>query len=238
VVLTESLARRAFGADSPIGRQIAGGNGARDTVIGVVRDTRQRQLVTGSADMMFMPFRPQASTPWATIVVGLSAPADVVIPALPAAVAALDPTLPLYDVARVDEAIRAQFADDALLMTMAVLFALLATSVAGVGLAGVLGRMLAERRREFAIRAALGATPRRIVGLLASEALLVLVIGLAAGLAANWWLGRLLTARLFGVPPHDAVSMAAGVVTVSFVTAGCVLPVVRRAARLIRMTSI
>ena len=232
VVLTESLARRVFGSTPAVGKSIREREQPPATVIGVVRDTRQRNLITSSPDMMFLPFRPQATIGFASIVVGLAAPADAVVPGIRRAIADIDPTLPVYDVARVDDAIRRQFADDLLLMHLARTFAALATIVAAIGLAGVLARTLAERRRELGIRVALGATPAGVARVVAKEAAVVLVVGIPLGLAASWGLAGLLTSHLFGVSSTDPLSFAAGILIVLAVMTACAVPSARRASRL------
>jgi ABC-type antimicrobial peptide transport system permease subunit len=231
VVLTESLARRAFGAGSPVGRQLIRRGLPPTTVIGIVRDTRQRHLLAPNPDMVFDPFVPNDATTWVTVVVRLAAPMSIVAPGVRQAVAAVDPTLPLYDVMRVDDAIRAEFADGRLLMLLARVFAALATAVAAIGLAGMLARSIAERRRELGIRVALGATPGGVARLVLAEAGGVLAAGLAIGLAACPALAGLLAAQLYGVGRLDLWSMAAGTLVVALVTTASALLAGRRAGR-------
>ena len=232
VLMTESLARRAFGPGSAVGRSMMHEGRPSATVIGIVRDTRQRRLLGSAPDMIFEPFLPGAGTQWASIVVGLSGTSDAVAPGLRAAVAALDPTLPIHDMQRVDEAIRTQFADDLLMMQLASVFALLATLVASLGLAGMLIRSINERRRELGIRVALGATPAAVVRLVVRELTIVLAIGLALGLVCSFWSTRLLTSQLAGVVSTDALSYGFGVATVAAAFALAGVPAARRASRL------
>ena len=111
-------------------------------------------------------------------------------------------------------------------------FAALALAVAIVGLFGALSRAVAERRHELAIRAAIGASPGRIVRLVLRSALAVTGAGLAAGLLAAAATGRGLAVLLYGVDPYDPATLAAATDAVVLAAlAASALPA-RRAARL------
>ena len=233
VILTDGLARKTFGDAPAVGRRIAMDDKPviYRTVVGVVRDTRQRRL-TDSADMLFEPFGQSIESGWASVLVGLGGSEDTVTQAIRQAVRDVDSTLPVYDVIRLDRAIRRQFADDALVMRLTMVFAALATLLAGVGLYGVLARGVSERRREFSIRTALGAAPASIGALVASEALRVAAAGVAAGLVATYWLTGFLTSRLFGVARLDPAAFAAAITLVLAISLGSALGPARRAARI------
>jgi putative ABC transport system permease protein len=89
--------------------------------------------------------------------------------------------------------------------------------IAAVGLVGVLSYSVSQRARELAIRSALGAVRRDLLGLVLRQGLAITIGGLAAGLLASVWLTRLLSTQLYGVQPHDVFT---------FFTAGAVLLVV------------
>lgn len=236
-ILTESLARRLFDGRPAVGRRLEGsfaGSPTR-TIVGVVADTRQRRLDREQEDTLFEPFGQPFPTGWATMVVGLQSPdagQTGVRAALRQVVTALDPTLPIYDVTTLDVAMRAQLADDLLVMRLTLTFALLATLLAAIGLYGVLARGVGERQQEIGIRTALGARPGAIAGLVTREAASVLAWGLALGLPLCWWLTRFLESRLFDVSRLDAVAFGGAVLLVIAVTMVSALPAARRAARL------
>ena len=234
VIITESLARRVFGQAPAVGRRIVMTfpEGRVRTVVGVVRDTRQRRVTTVSTEMLFEPFGQPFQSGWASVLVGLEGDETPVAAEIRRRVAAIDPTLPIYDVERLDRAFRKQFADDLLVVRLTTVFSILAMVLAAVGLHGVLARTVADRTREFGIRAALGATPGGLAGLVSREAARVLAAGVALGLASGWWLVRFIEARLFGITPLDAASILTAVVLVSVVTLVSSVPAARRAARL------
>ena len=232
-IMTTSLARKAFPAGTAIGRliEVAGEKTPR-TVVGVVRDTRQRGVTKPSTDMLFLPFSRYAKTGWATVVVGLAAPDAVIVPRLRQAIAELDPTLPAYDVMRVDESIRTEFAREALVMRLTLIFGALATLVAAVGLYGVLARAVTERRREFGIRIALGASPSAVAGLVARESSIVLVTGIVIGAGASVLLARYLRSYLYGIDQLDPLSFAGAILIATVMMLVATAPAGWRARRL------
>ena len=234
VIVSESLARRLSDSAPIVGRRIVMTypEGRVRTIVGVVRDTRQRRVATVSTEMLFEPFGQSFATGWASVLVGLSGSSDAVSSEIPRRVAAIDPTLPIYDLERLDRSFRKQFADDILVMQLTVVFSVLAMALAAVGLHGVLARTVADRRREFGIRAALGATPGGLAGLVSREAAAVLIAGAVLGLGTGWWLVRFIEARLFGITPLDPASILFALLLVSVVTLASSLPAARRAARL------
>jgi predicted permease len=116
-------------------------------------------------------------------------------------------------------------------MTILVMFALLALALASVGLYGVLSYGVSQRRRELGVRAALGASRRRLVTLVIGEALAVTSLGLAAGLIGAWAATRLMQGALFGISPLDPVSFAAApIVLVPVAIVSAALPALRAAS--------
>ena len=185
----------------------------------MIRDTRQRQLLNDdSGDIAFEPYRADWRTPWITVVLNATAPAETLWPELRRALTDVVPDVPMFGMMTADEGIRTEFGDDALLSMIALLFAVLALLVAAAGLFSVLTRTVAERRRELGIRAALGATPANIAALITREAATSLVAGVALGALASAWLTRFLASWLFGVSRFDAVSFAMAIVSVAVAT--------------------
>ena len=111
-------------------------------------------------------------------------------------------------------------------------FAFVALAVTGVGLFGVLSYTVAQRTRELALRAALGARRRDLVSLVLRQGLGVAVIGIGAGLAASSWLATFVATLLYGVDPADATTyVSVPLVLLAVATAACIVPALR-AARL------
>jgi putative ABC transport system permease protein len=230
VIINESAARRLFGEAPAAGQRIvlAYPKDAVRLVTGVVSDMRQRRFMQPPEPMLFVPFN--GASDWATIVVGLGERPAAVLPRLRQAVAAVEPRLPIFGVTTLGEAIDTQLAAESLVTRLAMVFAVLATALAAVGLYGVLARAVAERRREFSIRAALGAGPAAMARLVSGDALRVTAMGVVCGLAAITWLTRFLRTYLYGVDLLDPFALAGAVLLLTVVALAATLVPARRAA--------
>jgi predicted permease len=231
-IISVSLAHKLFGQGPVIGRRILleYPAGAARLVVGVVADMRQRRFLEPPQDMLFEPLTPGFAT-WSTVVVGLRRPADAGSAGATAqrVVSAIDATMPIYDTGTLEAEARRQFSTDNLLAALTRVFAALATILAAVGLYGVVARSVAERRREFGIRMALGARPALMARLVARDALGVVLGGAVLGLAASAGLARLIESRLFEVSPWDPVAAGAALALLLGVAVAATQPAVRRA---------
>jgi putative ABC transport system permease protein len=107
----------------------------------------------------------------------------------------------------------------------------LALAIALVGIAGGLARMVSERRHELAIRSALGATPRRALGMVMIDGATITAIGITIGTLATLAAGKILRTLVFGISPHDPATLVAVAVFVGLVSLlACYLPARRAAA--------
>jgi putative ABC transport system permease protein len=232
IILPESIAHRIFGTSDIVGRSVVTSTGIRRPVVGVIRDSRQRQLTSAdAADEVFQPYRPNYKTPFVTVIVSIAAPTIEIWPELRRALADIDPSLTMFDERRGDEGIRMEFGQEILAMRVALVFGILAVMLAAAGLYATLFRSLAERRREYGIRVALGATPTQLVGLVTHEAGAVLLVGVGAGALVSVWLTRFLSSWLYGITPLDGSSFAGAALLVTLVMFLASLPACGRVAR-------
>ena len=149
------------------------------------------------------------------------AEANLIAPAR-AAVAAIDPNLPLNRVETLAEHVRKSIATPRFYMLLLAVFASVALALAAVGIFGVLSYLVTQRTREIGIRVALGAGRRSVVGLIIRQAVLLAVVGIVIGVAGAIGLSRLLQTMLFELSPTDPVSfilVAAGLLFVAIVAA-------------------
>ena len=244
VVLDERLADRFWPGKDAVGRYMlqpkspealtnpTPENLVRFRVVGVVRTVKQYALITpkDAVGTYYFPFAQNVPGGAVLAVQSAAAPASVEAD-LRRVVAALDPRLPLFDVqvmrARIDDSLRARRAT----MALAVGFGILALVLSAVGLYGVLAYLVAQRTREIGIRMALGGSSRAIAGLVLRESLTVVVAGLALGLAAAAWLGRVLATEVFEVRPLDPTSVAAAIVLLMAAALAATAAPARRALR-------
>jgi ABC-type antimicrobial peptide transport system permease subunit len=155
-----------------------------------------------------------------------------VVPALRAAIARVDPAIPLFDVTTIAEHVAFSFFLFELLASMLAGFGLVATALAALGLYGVVALSVAQRTREIGVRVSLGATRRDVLELVIKQAFVLVCVGLGVGLVLALGASRLMASQLVGISPFDATAYATTLVTV-LVTAlvACAVPA-RTAMRL------
>jgi putative ABC transport system permease protein len=229
MVVSESYGRQHFGSANPVGRMMA----LHDTpveIVGVVGDVRYAQVARDAAPAFYVP-RAQSPVRLICLLVkprpGMQAS---VAESLRGAVGALDPEQPVEGLTTVAEIVSQSTADRRFYALATGAFAAVALLLAIAGLFSVVSRAVTERRRELAIRAAVGADRTCLLRLVLTAGLLPVVAGAAAGLAAAGGGSRVLRGFLFEVPPTDTVSYAGAAGLVLCVSlAACLRPAVRAA---------
>jgi putative ABC transport system permease protein len=125
-----------------------------------------------------------------------------------------------------------------LMATLSGAFGFLAGLLATLGLYGVIAYMVARRRNEIGVRIALGADRARVIRLVLSEAVLLLAVGLVAGIVLALWAGRAAATLLFGLQAHDVVSLVAASMLLATITLIASYVPARRAAALDPMAAL
>ncbi len=235
-VISEAMARRHFADDDPLGQRLRIG-GVRDpespwwTIVGVVGSVRSRALDRLPEPEIYVPLaqRPARAV---NLVVRSAGDPTALIAALRTTVASLDPDMPFAQLATLDDVTRASLAPQRFLGTLLGVFAVLALTLATVGVYGVMSFAVGQRVREIGVRVALGAGPGDVLGTVMRRGLALTAGGLALGFVGALAASRALAALLYGVPPTDPATFA-GVIAVLAATAAfaCYWPA-RRAARL------
>ena len=227
-VINRTLARQVWPGGDALGQRILLGGGATDsvwrTVVGIVGDVRHRGLDADPRPEIYLPhaqFPAGTGTALRTLRLVLRTETDParLTGTLRAAVAELDPDIPLADVQTMEEALGAWATERRLTMLLVGGFALLALTLGAVGVYGVMAHLVVQRTREIGIRIALGALPREILGLVLSQGAWLAGLGIVGGLIVALAATRLLAGLLFGVGPTDpatfmATTAALGIVAV------------------------
>ena len=140
----------------------------------------------------------------------------VSIPTLRHDVAGLDPLLPLANINSLATLVDASLAGRRFTLFLLLAFAAIAVALSVIGVYGVLAYLVGQRKREIGLRLAIGASPANVVWLFMREGAVITLIGLGAGLAGAFAVGRWFSTQLFGVTPADPATIA----IVVFVLAG------------------
>ena len=243
VMLSETAARFIHPNRDPIGRPMSYGDidaldiAQMSPVIAVVDDMKYAGLAAPRGGSIYVPWA-RVPTGVSHLVVRTTGDPMALAPAVRDLIRTLNPSLPAPDVRSLEDHVAGSIAERRLRALPAAGFAALALAVAMVGLFGALARAVVERRQELAVRAAVGASPGRLVRLVLRSAVAVTGVGLAVGLPAAAATGRGLASLLYGVGPYDPATFAAvaGVVVLTALAASAIPA--RRAARLDPMVAL
>ena len=211
-IVDDVLARRLWPtASEVVGQRVRFGSGpSRETrtVVGVVRHVSHVEPGTPSLPMAYAPQSQVYQRGMYTVMRTTSAP-QVLVPAARAALAAVDPSVPMYFAETVAARYDAALALPRFTAGLVTAFSTLALLLAGVGIFGVTGYAVAQRTREFGIRLALGAPRAHVGALVLARVAALAAAGLGMGTALGLGLGSLMSGLLFGIEPGDPWTIAA-----------------------------
>jgi predicted permease len=208
VIINESFAKYFFPGQNPIGRRMArsGGENVKfdRTIIGVVKDAKYADLRETTPPVFYTPYGQMPTLSTIYYYVRTSIEPDSLLTSVRAAIAGLDPNLPIRDLRTMQAQLDSRMSSERLLSRLTGIFGGLATLLAAIGLYGVLAYNVARRTREIGIRIALGAKAAHVRGLVVREVAVMLGIGTVVGIAAAVGVSRWLQGVLFNVKPLDA----------------------------------
>jgi predicted permease len=240
VIINDTFARTFFpGVADPVGRRIRSTNDGApwNRVVGVVADVKHYGLERPMRPGVYWPL---AQSPPTTMAVALKTAGDpeAITSAARLAMRELDPELPLFNVLTMDASLRQTLAMRTTYSWMLAVFALTALMLALGGTYGVSSYLVTQRTREIGIRVALGAARADIVRSVLRASVAVAAAGIVAGLAASLGVGQLLESLLFGVNPHDLLTLSASVAVLAATALLANLLPARRAAKVDPMGSL
>jgi putative ABC transport system permease protein len=239
LVINEFFAKRHFPGRSALGKRIHFGLGTTDdtqthwwTIVGVVRDIRERGLLFDMKPAVYVPVT-QADSPqqYSFLVLRTSNDPASVLKAVESAVWSVDSQQPMTQIRTMDQLIEEDVADRTRPMILLGVFAGLALLLACIGVYGVLAYAVAQRTREIGVRMALGARPLDVTRMVLARGMALSAIGLGTGAAIGLSLSSLLRSLLYGVAPSaPGVYLATAALLMLVALAACVIPA-QRASR-------
>jgi putative ABC transport system permease protein len=230
-LLSESLVRREFGAESPIGKRLHVGPTDQPwfTIVGVVGDVKQTSLAIGDADAVYL----STEQTWfaddtLSFVVRAQGDAAQLASAVRQAIWSVDKDQPIVRVITMDKLVAQSAAERRFTLIIFATFAALALLLAAIGIYGVLAGSVTERVREIGVRLALGASPHDVLALVLRQGLRLALIGTACGLVGALVASRALAAMLFGISRLDPATYIGVIALLAGVSAvACAIPAVR-----------
>jgi ABC-type antimicrobial peptide transport system permease subunit len=219
-VINEAAAKKYFPNENPIGQRF-GPNvemSGQLEIVGVLRDAKYDSVREPAPPTMYVPAL-QNRLPNAVFQVRTASDPATAVGGIREVVRRIDPTLPIVDVFTQMEHVERRFEQERLFARAYALFGLLALIVAAVGLFGLMSYSVSRRTNEIGIRMALGAQRGDVLGQIMRESMVLVVAGLAIGLALALGTGRFIATLLFGLAPTDPVTIGLAMMVMLLVAA-------------------
>ena len=235
-VINETMARRYFPDRSPLGQTIVNPHG-KSVVVGVVGDVRNVGLDSEPKKQVYLPMRQSPAAAMALVARTEQDPMALA-GTIRSAVRAVDAEQPIYDMSTMDQVLARAVFLPRLSATLLALFAGAALLLAGLGIYGVLSYAVNQRTREIGLRMALGASRGRTIGMIVQNSVIMLAIGVGAGIAVAMMLARSMGRVLYGISPFDLPAFGVAALVLVGAGLGATLLPARRATRVDPMVAL
>jgi putative ABC transport system permease protein len=239
-VINQSLARRFFGTDNPLGRRFTLGNRAQESIeiVGVVTDAKYRNLRDPAPPTFYLPFFQRPNEWRVTFEVRTLGDPSSLVAALPPLLREIDPGLQVLGSYTMEQMVDESLLRERILAQLAGFFSVSALLLAALGLYGVLAYSVASRTREIGIRLAVGAKRNEVIGLVIKQGLTLVCVGVLIGLSAALAAMRVVKSLLYEVAPTDPTTFVGVTLLLALVALlACWLPA-RRAAKIDPMSAL
>jgi len=206
VIVNRAFARQHLDEDAAVGRKIRFGGPQAPwlTIIGIVEDFKNVGLAAEPEPEAYRPYR-QFPRLASIYVLARSSTSDplTLVPSIRREMATLDNEQPVAEIQTLDQRLNASITQQRFVMSMLVCFAVLALTLAVVGVYGIMSYISQQRSREMAIRMALGAQQKEVIWMIVREGLLLALLGAALGIASARTASHFLSSMFYGVAPSD-----------------------------------
>jgi putative ABC transport system permease protein len=229
ILINETLARRYFGGEDPVGQDTN-----RGTIVGVVGDVRQANIEESASPEIYFPMAQnwsQLSELGMTLVVSARDRPEPLVDAVRSVIRSVNPNLAVFNVKTMERVIADWLSRFIIFLWLIAVFAALALLLASTGTYGVISYVASSRTREYAIRIALGADRGRVTRLILGEGLRLTVIGLSIGLSLGFAVAPLLRVMPVLVRPPDVTTSLPPAIFIALIAlASCLVPARRASA--------
>jgi predicted permease len=211
-VVNETLARRSWPGEDPVGRRFRFLDEEEDAwveVVGVARDARYETIGEEPAPFLYVPLA-QRDSPTVTLHVRAAGDPGPLLPAVQSRLQELDRDLPLYDARTASELLATALWGPRMAASLLTLFAVLAVVLTALGVYGLMAYLAGERRQEIGIRLVLGAGRRDILARFLGRTARLVALGTLLGTVAAFALIRAVAGLLYGVSATDPVAFLGG----------------------------
>jgi predicted permease len=237
MIVNETFVRKFFKGRNPIGLHVGFGNdpGTKTDmeIIGVVKDFKYTGIRDEMPPQAFMPFLALTEDLGEmTVYARTRLEPNQFFAVIRFRVHDLDPNVPVFALRTTEKQIENSLTTERLIASLSAAFGFLATTLAIIGLYGVMAYTVVRRTREIGIRMALGAGGQRVIGMVMREVVVLIGVGVLVGIPAALALAKVVESQLFGLKGRDPVTMAIAVVALSIVALGAGYVPALRASRI------
>jgi predicted permease len=242
VMINEKFAKKYFPGRNPIGLHLGFGTDPGTPtdmeVIGVVKDFKYTSLRDEIPEQAFVPYLGGRYLGEMTVYLRTAADPNQLMSAVRSKAHDMDSNLPIFNMRTTEVQINNSLSTDRMIASLSAVFGFLATLLAVIGLYGVMAYTVAQRTREVGIRIALGAARGNVIWLVMREVLLLVAIGVVAGITASLALTRVVQSQLFGLTPHDPLTLGLATAALAIVACAAGYVPALRASRLDPMAAL
>lgn len=233
-VVDQDFARMYFNNENPVGRSMRTAFDSASAppmqIIGVVANAKQQDLSRAHAPELYVPYRQRH---FGDLVIALRTSGEsAAVSQVRTAISSIDRNIPVYNVQPMQQYVNAVLAQPRLRVVILLAFAILALLLAALGLYGVMSLAVIQRRKEFGVRMALGATREDVLKMICRQGMLLTGTGCVIGIAMAAAMQRLLQGVLFDIRPLDPLSLFASLATLMIAALCAVLVPATQSSRI------
>jgi putative ABC transport system permease protein len=231
VLISETMARRYFSEEDPLGKRLVfgGGKDLRE-IVGVMSDVRFFGLNLDARPSMYFPHS-QSPARGMSLVVRTHGDPKTLAGAIRGQVSALDRDLAVSNIMTMEELVGESLAEPRFTLLLLGAFAAVAMLLSAIGVYGVVSYSVMQRSHEIGVRMALGAQMRDVLKLVVRQGMTLVLVGVAVGLTAAFALSRVMESLLFGVSATDVTTFASTALVLAGVALGACFVPARRATK-------